>query len=260
MARPKKIGLDYFPIDTNIDLDDKIQLIEAEFGIKGFAIIIKLFCKMYSDKGYYYKWTEVERLLFAKRTGESVGLVDNIVKRSVKWGIFDDSLFNQFQILTSEAIQSRFLDAIKRRDSVDVITDFVLFDVNDYKNEVNVNINLVNVNNNPQSKVEESRVKESKEDNNSSKDPDLKKSSAKKNKSKTKNKAPKNKVEKEEKGGAKKEEKTKVQKAYTGCVDIWLKDIHPDFDFRSIDGKKMKSIVKKIEKRVKKKSDEYTEN
>ena len=45
MARLNKIGLDYFPLDTDIELNDKIQLIESEFGLKGFAIIIKLFIK-----------------------------------------------------------------------------------------------------------------------------------------------------------------------------------------------------------------------
>lgn len=160
MARPVKIGLDYFPLDTNIDSDDKIQLIEAEFGIKGFAIVIKLFCKIYADKGYYYNWTDKERLLFAKKMGETVGLVDEIVKRSVKWGLFNESVFNQFQILSSEAIQSRFLEAVSRRGIVEMIQEYLLIDINDYKNKVNVNIYSINVNNSTQSKGKKIKVKE----------------------------------------------------------------------------------------------------
>lgn len=160
MARPVKIGLDYFPLDTNIYGDDKIQLIEAEFGSKGFAIIIKLFCKIYADKGYYYNWTEVEKLLFAKRIGETVGLVDEIVKRSVKWGLFDELVFNQFQILSSAAIQSRFLEAVSRRENIEIIKEFLLIDISEYKNKVNVNINSINVNISTQSKVKEIKVKE----------------------------------------------------------------------------------------------------
>lgn len=160
MARPVKIGLDYFPLDTNIDGDDKIQLIEAEFGSKGFAIIIKLFCKIYADKGYYYNWTEVEKLLFAKRMGETVGLVDEIVKRSVKWGLFEESVFNQFQVLTSSAIQSRFLEAVSRRENIEMFKEFLLIDISDYKNRVNVNINSINVDKSTQSKVKESKLKE----------------------------------------------------------------------------------------------------
>lgn len=159
MARPPKIGLDYFPLNSNIESNDKIQLIEAEFGSKGFAIVIKLFCKIYAEKGYYYNWTEVEKLLFAKRMGESVGLVDEIVKRSVKWGLFDEPVFNQFQILTSSGIQSRFLEAASRRENIEIFKEILLLDISDYKNKVNVNINSINADSSTQSKVNKSKVK-----------------------------------------------------------------------------------------------------
>ncbi|RKT01064.1 Lin1244/Lin1753 domain-containing protein [Chryseobacterium defluvii] len=162
MARPLKIGLDYFPLNTNIDSDDKIQLVESEFGSKGFAVIIKLYCKIYADKGYYYDWTEKEKLLFAKRTGESVGLVDEIVKRSVKWGLFEESVFNQFQILTSAAIQSRFLEAVNRRKNIEMFSEILLIDINDHENGINVNINSINDNNSTQSKVKEIKEKKNK--------------------------------------------------------------------------------------------------
>lgn len=161
MARPTKKGLDYFPLNTNIDSNDKIQLVESEFGSKGFAIVVKLFCKIYAERGYYYPWTEVEKLLFAKKTGESVGLVDEIVKRSVKWGLFDESVFNQFQVLTSEGIQNRFLEAVTRRGKVEILEELLLIDVNVYKNRINVNINSINDNNSTQSKVNKSKVNKS---------------------------------------------------------------------------------------------------
>ncbi|NAW50387.1 DUF4373 domain-containing protein [Elizabethkingia argentiflava] len=153
MARTLKKGLDYFPLDTKIEADDKIQLIEAEFGLKGFGIIIKLFCKIYAEEGYYYKWTEVERLLFAKKIEESVGLVDEVIKRSVKWGLFDESVFNQFRILTSASIQQRFLEAASRRLQVTLIKEYSLINIEQYKNTINVNINSINVNIGTQSKV-----------------------------------------------------------------------------------------------------------
>ena len=40
MARPIKDGVDYFPFD--VSLDEKFELIEAEFGLTGFAVIVKL--------------------------------------------------------------------------------------------------------------------------------------------------------------------------------------------------------------------------
>lgn len=41
MARYLKSGLDYFPLNVDIDQDDKMALIEAQYGIVGFGIVIK---------------------------------------------------------------------------------------------------------------------------------------------------------------------------------------------------------------------------
>ena len=40
MARPQKAGIDYFPMDVDMDQDDKILLIEAEHGVEGFGILV----------------------------------------------------------------------------------------------------------------------------------------------------------------------------------------------------------------------------
>ncbi len=64
MARPLKIGLDYFPLD--VSFDDNIELLEAEEGLEGFAILIKLWQKIYSN-GYYIEWNDDCLLLFCKK-------------------------------------------------------------------------------------------------------------------------------------------------------------------------------------------------
>lgn len=60
------MGLDYFPMNVDFFEDDKIELIEAEFGIKGSILAVKLLCKIYKE-GYFYKWGEDECLLFQRR-------------------------------------------------------------------------------------------------------------------------------------------------------------------------------------------------
>lgn len=42
MARPNKMGLDYFPFDVDFFNDEKIVAISGEFGIKGEIVVIKL--------------------------------------------------------------------------------------------------------------------------------------------------------------------------------------------------------------------------
>ena len=172
MARPQKTGLDYFPLDVDIDQDDKIQLIEARFGITGFGIIIKLFMKIYKE-GYFYEWTEKEQLLFSKRINVDINLVNDVINECIKWGLFDSTLYEKYKILTSKGIQRRYLEATGRRKQVEMIEEYCLIDSSKYSNIIFVSINSVNVNNNPQSdkvndginpqsKVKESKVKERK--------------------------------------------------------------------------------------------------
>ena len=60
MARPKKQGLDYFPLDVNVD--NKIEILESEYGILGFGFIVRLFQKIYAN-GYYLEWNEYSPIL-----------------------------------------------------------------------------------------------------------------------------------------------------------------------------------------------------
>jgi len=170
MARPQKNGLDYFPLDVDMDQDDKIALIEAQHGIKGFAIVIKLLMKIYKNS-YFYEWTEKEQLLFSNRVNVDINEVNVVINDCVKWGLFDNDLLETHNILTSKGIQRRYLEAVGRRQKVKMNEEYLLLDnetVNVYKNLVIVNINEINVDINPQSKVKESKVKKSKvnEDNN----------------------------------------------------------------------------------------------
>lgn len=172
MARPQKVGVEYFPLDVDIDQDDKVAIIEAQHGIKGFGIVIKLLMHIYKN-GYYYEWTEKEQLLFSKRVNVDINEVNVVINDCVKWGLFDERLFKSFKILTSRGIQKRYFEIVKRRQRVEVIKEYLLLDsddINVYSNLVIVSINdnteEVNDNINPQSKEKKSKGKESKAKNN----------------------------------------------------------------------------------------------
>ena len=162
------MGLDYFPMNVDFFEDDKIELIEAEFGIKGSILAVKLLCKIYKE-GYFYKWGEDECLLFSKKAGAEFvpGFVKEVVNGLVRRCFFDKGCFDSFGILTSSGIQRRYFEAAKRRKRIDVNPDFLLIDVSDFKNVYisgkNVCINNENVNIQGQSKVKYSKEKESKE-------------------------------------------------------------------------------------------------
>lgn len=161
----KKSGIDYFPLD--VDLDTKFQLIEAEFGLKGFAVIVKLFQRIYGEQGYYCEWNDEVALLFGRNTGLGDSVVSEIVTASIRREIFDKALYDQYGILTSRGIQKRYWEAVSRRTSVEFKEEYLLFC--DIKKKENVNILSENVNRNQknvcsfrQRKGKESKEEESK--------------------------------------------------------------------------------------------------
>lgn len=164
MARKVKEGLDYFTLDCN--MNDKIKLIEAEFGIKAFAIIVKLYQKIYSERGYYCEWNEDVALLFIASLGGNSGvsksLIDVILAASIRRGIFSEELYKKYGILTSKRIQEQYFDAVSRREKVEVEKEYLLVNVCKNmvivsNNSINVNNNTLNVDRNTQSREEKSR-------------------------------------------------------------------------------------------------------
>lgn len=168
-----KVGLEYFPFD--VYLDNKIKLIEAEFGLIGFAVIVKLWQKIYAERGYYCEFDEEVALLFADEIKVGVGTVSEIVRAAIKRGIFQKELYDKYRVLTSHGIQSRYTEATIRRVRVELEEKYLLLGAHEIKGNVdiigkNVCRNEKNVYINQQSKVEESKVKKSKVEESESED------------------------------------------------------------------------------------------
>ena len=152
MARPEKQGLDYFPLDVN--LDDKVKLIEAKFGLVGFAVLVKLWQIIY-ENSYFVKWTERELLLYKNRINADINLINDVINESIRWGLFNEELYKKYQILTSSGIQKRYLEATKRRKNVVVEKSYTMIDLTQFENVevVNVDINPIDSYISTQSKV-----------------------------------------------------------------------------------------------------------
>jgi len=129
MAKMTGDGIDYFPLDVDLDADDNLSMIIGEFGFKGEFIFIKLLAYIYKNKGYYTAWGEEEQLKFAKRVnyvGASASLINEIVNRSIKWGLFNKSLFDKFNILTSKRIQTTYIQATRKRKGVNINPKYLI--------------------------------------------------------------------------------------------------------------------------------------
>ena len=164
-----KSGLDYFPLDCI--MDDSVKLVEAELGLEGFALIIKLWQDIYKGEGYYKKFDKDVQLLFAREVNVTPKALASFLYVALDRGIFNKEIYEKYQVLTSKGIQERFLKSIGRRKKVNLISEYILYDIaesenvskiNVCKNEENVCKNEKNADIFKQSKRKESKREESK--------------------------------------------------------------------------------------------------
>ena len=131
---------------------DSLEFIESEFGLKGFAVVIKLWQKILGgSEGYYINWNDKVCSLFAKKLNVSKGLVFEIVNLAIKEEIFSSALYNDYGILTSAFIQNAYRVYAKRRGDSEIEKSYLLIpdtqnQSNASKKDKNVNKNSKNVN------------------------------------------------------------------------------------------------------------------
>ncbi len=119
MARPKKEGLDYFPMDTDIFSDEKVRILKARYGTDGIALYLYVLCRIYRN-GYYTRYDEDFEYVAAEELQMSVAKVQQIMTY-----LFSRSLLTKLTkvstlvipvtIITSHGIQRRFQQAVKAR-------------------------------------------------------------------------------------------------------------------------------------------------
>lgn len=143
MARKSEVGIDYFPINTDIIHNPKVKLVVAEFGSsKTWAVLLPLYCKIYREKGYWIDWfDEDSKLLFALDECKlDKTVVNEIVNGCIRRSLFDKRVFDMFGVLTSDRIQENYLIAKSRAFNVVLYKDFLLIPETVYKNRISVTV------------------------------------------------------------------------------------------------------------------------
>jgi hypothetical protein len=115
-------------LDVDIDQDDKVIIIIAKYGMQGFGILIKLLMAIYKN-GYSYQWTEKEQIIFSSRVNVDINLINDVVNDCIKWGLFNENIYNEYGVLTSKGIQERYLLAASRRVNITINEDIKLVSV-----------------------------------------------------------------------------------------------------------------------------------
>jgi len=114
MGRPKKIGLDYFSLDTN--WDTAMRLLKAKFGLLGIGCMVELYKTIYQE-GYYVSWDADAKLLFSVEHHIDINTLEAIINEAILRGMFDSDMLKTYRILTSRGIQKRWkhiMDSLKR--------------------------------------------------------------------------------------------------------------------------------------------------
>lgn len=182
MARPQKPGLDYFPLDVHIA--DDIELLEVDCGLEGFAILVKLWQKIYCNC-YYMEWGDDHEKLFSRKISADVKTVKNVIEHCFDRDLLSREMFDRYSILTSRGIQKRYLKACTdcKRTNITMIKEYLLIKDNELLSSIKTLKSIIsdemeviteemeviseetNVNTeiSTQSKIEESKLNKSKE-------------------------------------------------------------------------------------------------
>lgn len=156
MARPKKQGIDYFPLDVNFFSDVKIRKIARACGSQSTSILICLLCNIYKDNGYYILWDEDLPFVIADSVGVSEGAVKEVILKAIQVDFFDKDIYEKHKVLTSHGIQSRFKSAVYKREEIEYVVEYL---VSDIQNSISDGKNCVSDTESTQSKVKVNRKK-----------------------------------------------------------------------------------------------------
>lgn len=119
MARPQKIGLSYYSIDTDRYQNIKMKMLKKNFSGNGVAVYDYIICEIYRVKGCFIVWDENTAFDVSDYFGLKETTVKEIVNYCVSVGLWDKGVLQSENVLTSLSIQKRYaqicIDA-KRKD------------------------------------------------------------------------------------------------------------------------------------------------
>lgn len=122
MARPKKQGLDYFQKNVDFYQDIKIRKLIRHKGIQAVSVYDILLCQIYRV-GYYINWDDDLPFIISEISDLKEDNILDIINYALSIGLFDQTMYDEHQVLTSHGIQERFFDfcsVAKRKVSADL--------------------------------------------------------------------------------------------------------------------------------------------
>ena len=119
MARIRKRGLDYFPINTDFVRDRRMRRVMKHEGEGALVVVLNAIASIYEGEGYYVRaddafYEDQADCLFRRDADD----VRRILDFAAECGFFDRQLLHERGVLTSAYIQRQFLFITKRRSDI----------------------------------------------------------------------------------------------------------------------------------------------
>ena len=128
MARPNKIGLDYYSFNTTFD--SKIEKLLAKHGVNGLGVLTLLYTKIFRE-GYYIVWDEDEKRLFKRHSCLRMSHLDRIIDDMMRLELLNRELFEKYSVLTSRGIQKMYIKGAEKRKQILIIDKYCLVSISD---------------------------------------------------------------------------------------------------------------------------------
>lgn len=117
MARPRKIGLDYFPHDVDASEDEKIEALRALYGNDGYAFYFILLERIYrSDNAELDISKKAILAALIKKIGISEQSFYEMLQTCFEIGLLNKERYDQDHVLTSNGIKKRYEEVQSMRE------------------------------------------------------------------------------------------------------------------------------------------------
>jgi hypothetical protein len=113
-----KTGFIYYSLDTDRYQDIRIKRLKRNFSCAGIAIYDYVLCEIYRVKGCFIVWDENTAFDVADYFAIKESLVKEVIDYCCVVGLFNKELLDSESVLTSAAIQKRFVEWSKKAKRV----------------------------------------------------------------------------------------------------------------------------------------------
>lgn len=121
MARPHKIGLDYFPHDTDASNDMKMQSLLSLCGIAGIGFYWYIIERIYKENDFMLDVSDAETVqILCRNMSVTQQKYNRYLEVCLKYGLFDKNLYKESGKLCSDGIMKRAKVVVEKRKEAQI--------------------------------------------------------------------------------------------------------------------------------------------